>query len=167
MKPWKIVLSLIVASVLAIGDQQPSHAADGKTETVLLGLTELTSGIPGKGPLKLDDLKHWLSNEANHRVLEVTLPFGLSAGASQIQGLKENPMTRAKIELGRQLYFDTRLSADNSVSCATCHHPDEGYARHTQFGIGIKGQEGGRNSPVSYNRILSAAQFWEIGRAHV
>jgi len=66
--------------------------------------------------------------------------------------------------LGRQLYFDKRLSADSTVSCADCHHPDEGYARHTQFGVGIGGQEGGRNSPVSYNRILSGPQFWD-GRA--
>ena len=79
-------------------------------------------------------------------------------------GLDKNPLTRAKIELGRQLYFDTRLSSDNTVSCASCHHPNEGYARHTQFGIGVEGQQGGRNSPVSYNRILSGLQFWD-GRA--
>jgi cytochrome c peroxidase len=83
---------------------------------------------------------------------------------SQVQGVKENPLTRAKIELGRQLYFDPRLSADVKVSCASCHNPDEGFARHTQFGIGIRDQAGGRNSPVSYNRILSGPQFWD-GRA--
>jgi len=73
-------------------------------------------------------------------------------------------MTRAKIELGRQLYFDTRLSSDNTVSCASCHHPDFGYAKDTQFGVGVDGQQGGRNSPVSYNRIVSGLQFWD-GRA--
>ena len=73
-------------------------------------------------------------------------------------------MTRAKIELGRQLYFDTRLSADSTVSCASCHHPDHGYAFDSQFGVGIDGQEGGRNSPVAFNRIFSEAQFWD-GRA--
>ena len=92
------------------------------------------------------------------------MPLGLSVGVGQISIPADNPMTRAKIELGRQLYFDKRLSADSTVSCADCHHPDEGYARHTQFGVGIGGQEGGRNSPVSYNRILSGAQFWD-GRA--
>ncbi|MCA9204888.1 MAG: cytochrome-c peroxidase, partial [Planctomycetales bacterium] len=50
------------------------------------------------------------------------------------------------------------------MSCADCHHPDEGYGRATQFGVGIGGQTGNRNSPVSYNRILSDAQFWD-GRA--
>jgi len=64
--------------------------------------------------------------------------------------------------LGRQLYFDNRLSADRTVSCSSCHHPDEGYGKHTQFGVGIQGQMGGRNSPVNYNRILSGAQI--LGR---
>lgn len=134
------------------------------SNTVLLGTDELTSGISGKGALSVADVKAWLDKTENHQTLEVELPFGLSAGAGQITGLKENPLTRAKIELGRQLYFDKRLSADNTISCASCHAPDEGYARHTQFGEGIKGQKGGRNSPVSYNRILSGAQFWD-GRA--
>ena len=78
-----------------------------------------------------------------------------------IQGLDENPLTRAKIELGRQLYFDTRLSSDNTVSCASCHDPAMGFAKDTQFGVGVDGQEGGRNSPVAYNRILSGPQFWD------
>ncbi|MFV0442218.1 MAG: cytochrome-c peroxidase [Planctomycetaceae bacterium] len=133
-------------------------------ETVLLGSDDLTTGIPGKGSLTTAEIKTWLASPANHETLDATLPLGLSAASNQIVGLDENPLTRAKIELGRQLYFDTRLSADDSVSCASCHHPDEGFARHTQFGVGINQQEGGRNSPVSYNRILSSLQFWD-GRA--
>ena len=93
------------------------------------------------------------------------LPLGLSLGESQMKGLDKNPLTLAKIELGRQLYFDTRLSTDKTVSCASCHHPQEGFSRHTPTGVGVKGQKGGRNSPVSYNRILSDAQFWD-GRAN-
>ena len=116
------------------------------------------------GPLKQAELEKWLANPQNHAVLQIDLPLGMSLGKSQMKGLEANPMTRAKIELGRQLYFDTRLSADNTVSCASCHHPQNGYSRHTQFGVGIDGQEGGRNSPVSYNRILSDKQFWD-GRA--
>ncbi len=131
---------------------------------VTWGVDDLTSGIPGSGPLTTAQIKEWLSKDANHEILRVRLPLGLSLGQQQIKGLDKNPLTRAKIELGRQLYFDTRLSADSSISCASCHHPDEGYARHTPFGIGIEGLEGGRNSPVSYNRILSDAQFWD-GRA--
>lgn len=150
--------------------EKPSETKEG-TETktavsaeVILGSPELTAGIPGEGTLTADQIKVWLEKPENHVPLEIVLPQGLMAGASQVQGIADNLMTRAKIELGRQLYFDTRLSADNTVSCASCHDPDEGFAKHTQFGIGINGQMGGRNSPVSYNRILSGAQFWD-GRA--
>jgi cytochrome c peroxidase len=97
-------------------------------------------------------------------VLVPTLPLGLLAGAAQIVGLDANPLTRAKIELGRQLFFDPRLSKDSTISCASCHHPDFDYAKDTQFGEGVGGQLGGRNSPAAYNRILTSAQFWD-GRA--
>jgi cytochrome c peroxidase len=134
-------------------------------EAVLdLSHAEAPAGIAGIGPLTNDQIKDWLSRPENHQPLTVTLPLGLSLGQSQIKGLEQNPLTLAKIELGRQLYFDTRLSSDNTISCASCHHPQEGFARHTPTGIGVKGQKGGRNSPVSYNRILSDLQFWD-GRA--
>ncbi len=145
--------------------QPPVEEESSKSSSkVKLGSPELTAGIPGEGPLKIEEIETWINDPRNHETLEVELPLGLAAGASQIQGLDKNPLTRAKIELGRQLYFDPRLSVDVTVSCASCHNPDEGFARHTQFGIGVKGQQGGRNSPVSYNRILSGAQFWD-GRA--
>ncbi|MCA9212570.1 MAG: c-type cytochrome [Planctomycetales bacterium] len=139
-------------------------AANNAAVTVQLGSDDLTAGIPGKGDLTIKQIKSWLENEENHKPLSPELPFGLSAAQSSIKGIDANPMTRAKIELGRQLYFDTRLSSDNTISCASCHHPNEGFARHTQFGIGVDGQMGGRNSPVSYNRIVSGPQFWD-GRA--
>lgn len=155
-----MMMGLLSQSNLQAAEKQTAK----KSNKIMLGTAELTSGIPGKGPLTEKEIKDWLSDSANHEVLEITLPLGLNAGAGQIVGLKENPLTRAKIELGRQLYFDTRLSADNTISCASCHHPDEGFGRHTKFGIGIRDLEGGRNSPVSYNRILSGPQFWD-GRA--
>ncbi len=124
----------------------------------------LTAGIPGEDPLTDAQIKTWLDQPENHQVIKPILPLGLDKGAGQEKGLQENPLTRAKIELGRQLYFDTRLSKDNTVSCASCHHPDNGYAKDTQFGVGIDKQEGGRNSPTAYNRILSDLQFWD-GRA--
>jgi cytochrome c peroxidase len=133
-------------------------------DQVTLGDDTLTRGIPGSGALSVAEIQEWLSTPINHEIVQPQLPLGLKAGAAQIIGLRENPLTRAKVELGRQLYFETRLSSDNTVSCASCHHPDDGFARNTQFGIGVDGQEGGRNSPVSYNRILSGPQFWD-GRA--
>ena len=175
-EPVEVPSETVEAPVEKSPDESQSEANENSSEEsseekpaaeklkVTLGSDELTAGIPGDGPLKLAEIEQWLKNPRKHQELEVTLPMGLSQGHSNIKGLTENPLTLAKIELGRQLYFDRRLSADNSVSCADCHHPDEGFARNTQFGVGIKGQEGGRNSPVSYNRILSGPQFWD-GRA--
>ncbi len=136
-------------------------AATGQKQKVKLMDPSLTAGIPGSDPLTIDDIRKWLDDPKNHEELEVELPMGLAAGQNDIKGLKDNPLTRAKIELGRQLYFDTRLSKDNTVSCASCHSPDTGFAAPTQFGVGVDQQEGNRNSPVSYNRILSDLQFWD------
>jgi cytochrome c peroxidase len=133
-------------------------------ERVTLGDPALTAGVPGQGPITLAEVDAWLADPKNSLVLEPVLPLGLSQGAAQIQGLDKNPLTRAKIELGRQLYFDPRLSADSTVSCASCHNPADGYTAPTKTGVGIRGQLGGRNSPVSFNRILSGPQFWD-GRA--
>ena len=135
-------------------------------ERVALGDPTLTAGVPGNGPITLEQIDQWLGNPKNAVELEPVLPLGLSQGAAQIDrvGLGKNPLTRAKIELGRQLYFDPRLSVDSTVSCASCHNPAEGYSAQTKTGVGVRGQLGGRNSPVSFNRILSGPQFWD-GRA--
>jgi cytochrome c peroxidase len=136
----------------------------GPVQKVKLGDPSLTAGVPGQGPITVEQVEAWLTNPENFRQIEPILPLGLSQGQGQVTGLEENPLTRAKIELGRQLYFDPRLSADNTISCASCHDPSMSYTAHTRTGVGIKGQEGGRNSPVSFNRILSGPQFWD-GRA--
>jgi cytochrome c peroxidase len=156
----------VAAVPTATEKHEEKAAADAvsKTEAIVLGSEELTAGIPGKGPLAIAEIKTWLAKPGVNEPMKVKLPLGLDAGAGQVKGLEKNPLTRAKIELGRQLYFDNRLSADNSVSCGSCHDPSKGWARETQFGEGIKGQKGNRNSPVSFNRILSDAQFWD-GRA--
>ena len=142
----------------------PTPPAAAAEETIQLGNDDLTAGIAGEGPLTMEQIEAWLANPQNHAVLKPELPLGLAAGAGGIQGIDVNPLTRAKIELGRQLYFDTRLSSDDTVSCASCHDPEFGFAKDTQFGVGVDGQTGNRNSPVAYNRILSGAQFWD-GRA--
>jgi cytochrome c peroxidase len=140
------------------------QGAQSDAEEVLLGSAELTDGISGETSFTVAELEAWLADPKNHVVLKPQLPLGLAAGAAEIQGIESNPLTRAKIELGRQLYFDPRLSSDGTISCASCHAPEFGYAHETRFGVGVRKQEGNRNSPVAYNRILSGAQFWD-GRA--
>ncbi len=75
-----------------------------------------------------------------------------------------NPQMSDKIELGRKLYFDTRLSADNTVSCATCHDPKHGWSDAGPTSTGIKGQRGGRRAPPVSNAAYFPLQFWD-GRA--
>ncbi|MCA9104538.1 MAG: c-type cytochrome [Planctomycetales bacterium] len=156
---WQLS-GLLASALVLLGLSSAPRAA----ETIVLGGPELAAGIPGNGPLRISEIETWLDDPANHEPLKVELPFGLARSQANIVVPEDNPLTRAKIELGRQLYFDPRLSRDSSVSCASCHHPDKGWGFDTQFGVGIDGQEGGRNSPVSFNRILSGAQFWD-GRA--
>ena len=76
----------------------------------------------------------------------------------------DNPLTPEKVELGKKLFFDPRLSVDRNVSCATCHHPNFGFSNGAPVAAGFKGQVGNRNSPTVLNRLYSKAQFWD-GRA--
>ncbi|MBL8074468.1 MAG: c-type cytochrome [Nitrospira sp.] len=76
----------------------------------------------------------------------------------------DNPLTKEKIELGRALFFDKRMSKDNTIACASCHMAKKGFGDGMPVSTGIKGQKGGRSAPVSFNRVYSKAQFWD-GRA--
>jgi len=91
---------------------------------------------------------------------EIKLPNGLS----KLRLPKDNPLTKEKIELGKQLYFDKRLSRDNTVSCASCHDPKLGWSNGEQFATGVDNQVGGRNSPTIINAAYHQFQFWD-GRA--
>lgn len=85
-------------------------------------------------------------------------------GLPPIAWPKDNPYTQAKADLGRLLYFDRRLSADETVSCATCHVPQKGFTDGAAVSTGIKSQMGGRSAPTVINRVYAMAQFWD-GRA--
>ncbi len=74
------------------------------------------------------------------------------------------PTDSAKVALGFALYHDTRLSGDNTISCATCHGLNTGGVDRKQYSEGIKGQLGGVNAPTVYNAALNCLQFWD-GRA--
>ncbi len=92
--------------------------------------------------------------------LEVQVPLGLPA----LPVPADNPMSVEKVELGKMLYFDKRLSKDGTVSCATCHDPQKAWAEHTPTSTGIGAQVGGANSPTVINAAYAKAQFWD-GRA--
>ncbi|WP_447974663.1 cytochrome-c peroxidase [Nitrospira sp. Kam-Ns4a] len=68
---------------------------------------------------------------------------------------------KAKVELGKQLYFDGRLSKNNQVSCAFCHIPGAGFADPRQTSIGVDGKVGGRQAPTVFNTAFNHVQFWD------
>jgi len=91
------------------------------------------------------------------------LPGGLSAlPAPPIP--RDNPQTRAKIELGRMLFFDKHLSLDRSTSCASCHDPDKAYSDGRARAVGIGHATLTRRAPSLLNGAYNSAQFWD-GRA--
>ncbi|UCZ57212.1 cytochrome-c peroxidase [Desulfurispirillum indicum] len=71
----------------------------------------------------------------------------------------DNPMTPEKIELGKMLYFDTRLSGDNTLSCASCHEPEKGWSDGRRTFLGFQGHQGHRNSPTIINSGYHSLQF--------
>jgi cytochrome c peroxidase len=90
--------------------------------------------------------------------------FPVPAGLDKINYPADNPQTSAKVALGKQLFFDPRLSSDGKVSCASCHNPAKGWSNGEQFATGIDGLKGGRNAPTILNATYQMFQFWD-GRA--
>jgi cytochrome c peroxidase len=78
--------------------------------------------------------------------------------------LPGNPATPAKLELGRMLYFDPRVSAGRPGSCNSCHNVGLGGADGSETAIGHSWQKGGRNVPTAFNAVFNTARFWD-GRA--
>lgn len=83
---------------------------------------------------------------------------------STIPALKENRVTPEKIELGKALFFDPRLSASGVFSCYSCHNLTTGGDDNMEVSVGHGWQKGPRNSPTVLNAVLNEAQFWD-GRA--
>lgn len=78
--------------------------------------------------------------------------------------LEDNPITPDKIELGKMLFFEPRLSASNLISCNTCHNLGTGGVDLQETSVGHAWQRGPRNAPTVLNSVFNIAQFWD-GRA--
>jgi cytochrome c peroxidase len=85
-------------------------------------------------------------------------------GLPELEYPEDNPPTEAKIALGKQLYFDPRLSSDMTISCASCHDPAKGWSNGDAFATGVKGAVGGRSAPTIINSVYNRFHFWD-GRA--
>ncbi|MEY6433024.1 cytochrome c peroxidase [Thioalkalicoccus limnaeus] len=73
----------------------------------------------------------------------------------------DNSLTEDKIELGKMLFFEPRISASGVISCATCHNPALGWADRIPRAVGHQGQVGERNTPTVLNSGFLEAQFWD------
>ena len=90
--------------------------------------------------------------------------LGMFQPISEFAENPDNPATPEKIDLGRMLYYDTRLSANRTVSCNTCHALEDFGDDGLAFAEGIHGHVAPRGSPTVYNAALGISQFWD-GRA--
>lgn len=93
------------------------------------------------------------------------LPDSPLGAEIQLASLPNAP-TPEQVRLGRWLFYDTRLSADGTIACATCHKPEHAFSEPTPHSTGIRGQEGGRKSPSFINAAVTLYPhfFWD-GRA--
>jgi cytochrome c peroxidase len=89
------------------------------------------------------------------------VPLGLDR---YVPAPESNPLTRAKVEFGRALFFSKDLSADRTVACATCHDPQRAFTDNRALAVGIKGQTSARRTPPILNRAWGKSFFWD-GRA--
>jgi len=91
-------------------------------------------------------------------------PVGISESLWRQRIPQGNPMSPGKVALGRVLFFDKRLSADGTVSCATCHDPAAAFTDSNLVARGVAGRVGTRNAPTILNAMYSDSLFWD-GRA--
>lgn len=86
------------------------------------------------------------------------IPYGLEVDRPVPS---DNPLTPAKVDLGRKLFFDPILSADGSVACASCHDPSRGLAGSEPLSVGVGGRRGRRNAPSLFNTVYRSSFFWD------
>jgi cytochrome c peroxidase len=122
-------------------------------------------GEATEGPTPSDEF--WLpANKAliKDEPLKVEVPLGVEELFAKVNVPVSNPLTKGKYELGRQLYFEPRVSLDGTVSCATCHNPAKGWTDGMAVSTGIDGQTGDRSAPTVINTVYGKTMFWD-GRA--
>jgi cytochrome c peroxidase len=140
---WLVVVVLL--GTLASGCDEPDETQALLNALELQSERAAASAAPPPAP----------SVDINPRLLRRFQPL-----RSQIES-PENPITQAKTDLGRQLFFDPRLSKSQKISCNTCHVLENYGVDHLQTSLGHRGQHGSRNSPTVYNAAGFFAQFWD------
>ena len=91
----------------------------------------------------------------------LSIPLGLDL---YLPVPEDNPMTNRKLELGKKLFHDRRLSRTRTVSCASCHDPARAFSDNRPLSVGVLGRVGNRHAPALINRGYGRSFFWD-GRA--
>jgi cytochrome c peroxidase len=99
--------------------------------------------------------------DAQELAFKSVIPLGLPDDTWDYYVPKKNPLSPAKIELGRKLFFEPRLSVDGKISCSSCHKPELAFTDGKPLAQGIEGRLGTRNSPTLLNVTFNTAQFWD------
>jgi len=79
----------------------------------------------------------------------------------------DNALTQQGVQLGRMLFYEKKLSLDQSMSCASCHLQENAFSDTNRFSIGVKGIPGGRQAMASFNMAWNTNEFFWDGRAHL
>jgi cytochrome c peroxidase len=144
-----LMLTLILFGAMLMSYAGAAFSWHGESATPPQQLPELAPPIPAAGVL------------AQPRPMrQVGLPQQPTPEVTPLHDSR----TSHEIALGEKLFFEGRLSADNTVACATCHDPARAFTDARAVSVGIHGLRGQRNSPTILNAVYNKAQFWD-GRA--
>jgi cytochrome c peroxidase len=95
-------------------------------------------------------------------------PYKLSYGEFPPPSIApDNPLTEEGVALGRMLFYDTKLSADGSIACASCHRQRHAFSDSSQFSLGVDGLPGARHAMAVFNLAWNTNEFFWDGRAHL
>jgi cytochrome c peroxidase len=131
-----------------------------KTETIILRITFFAVWIVASVGCGGTDQASARKAKPIGAVLELKAPLGLPP----VPIPSDNPVTPETVALGRKLFYDKRLSKNDSLSCASCHNPLLGFADGRPQSPGAGGTMGTRNAPSLLNAAYARTQFWD-GRA--
>jgi cytochrome c peroxidase len=156
MKSWKKIVSTVGITLAAIIAWLPMESAASAAEEIVASVTAPHAGAGERQPT----VHPW---DAENPVRPLPKPpLGVDHRFADL----DEPPTPERVRLGRWLFFDKRLSGDDTVSCATCHRPENAFSELTPNSSGIHGQHGARKAPSFVNEAWTIYPnfFWD-GRA--
>ncbi len=152
------VLVTSVLMVLILSSDLQSRTEDSQSENkALYGPGDVKEGYDSPDyQTRTLDIQKRTGKEANLLEFITNPPLGLPAVPLPV----DNPITKEKVALGRKLFFDRRLSINDTFSCAICHIPEQGFTNNEiQTAVGVEGRSVRRNSPTIYNTAYLTKLF--------